>query len=76
MFEFLQWIGAVGGVGAVFAVMMFLVNRQTNKTMREDRKYMEDRMGDCLVAYNTVVKDNTKTLSELYTWLKAKNGSK
>ena len=44
--------------------------------MREDRKYMEDRMGDCLVAYNTVVKDNTKTLSELYTWLKAKNGSK
>lgn len=76
MIDFLQWIGAIGGVGAVFAVMMFLVNRQTNKTMRDDRKYMEDRMSDCLDNYNKSVTDNTKILSELYTYLKAKNGGK
>ena len=47
MIDFLQWIGAIGGVGAVFAVLMFFVYRQTIAQMREDRKYMED--SDCWV---------------------------
>ena len=72
--EFLQWIGAVGGVGAVFAVLMFFVYRQTNKQMRDDRKFTEDRMTKLIDDYNRTSSDNTKVLWELITWLKAKNG--
>jgi len=75
MIEFLQWIGAVGGVGAVFAVLMFFVYRQTIKQMREDRKYMEERMASLTTDYNNTTKDNTKVLTELFTWLKARNGT-
>lgn len=75
MIDFLQWIGAVGGVGAVFAVLMFFVYRQTNKQMRDDRKYMEDRLTKIVDEYNRASSDNTKVLWELITWLKAKNGS-
>ncbi len=76
MIEFLQWIGAIGGVGAVFALLMFYVLMRMFRVMREDRKYMEDRMQGSLDAYDSAVKDNTKVLSELYTYLKAKNGVK
>jgi len=76
MIEFLQWIGAVGGVGAVFAVLMFFVYRQTIKQMREDRKYMEERMASLTTDYNNTTKDNTKVLTELFTWLKARNGTR
>lgn len=74
MIEFLQWVGTIGGVGAVFAVLMFFVYRYTIRQMREDRKYMEDRMASCLKAYNKAMRHNTKVLAELITWLKAKNG--
>lgn len=74
MIDFLQWIGAIGGVGAVFAVLMFLVYRQTISQMREDRKYMEDRLTAVIDSYNEATQENTKILSELFTYLKAKNG--
>ena len=70
----IEYVGSIGGVGAVFGVIILLIYRQTVKQMREDRKYTEDRMSDVLSAYNTNTKENTKILSELYTWLKAKNG--
>ena len=70
----LEWIAGVGGIGAVFAVVMFFVYRMTIKQQREDRKYMEDRMSQILGEYNKAVQENTKILSELFTWLKAKNG--
>lgn len=83
MIDFLQWIGAVGGIGAVFAVLMFLVYRQTNKQMRDDRKYTEDRMVKLTDDYNERIQEtnesrdnNTKVLAELYTYLKARNGNK
>ena len=75
MIEFLQWIGAVGGIGAVFAIIMFLVYRQTTKQMRDDRKYMEDRLTQIIDAYNEATANNTKISTELMVWLKAKNGS-
>jgi len=75
MIDFLSWIGAVGGVGAVFAVIMFFVYRQTIKQQREDRKYMEDRLTKVIDDYNRTSSDNTKVLWELITWLKAKNGN-
>lgn len=73
---FLEWIAGIGGIGAVFAVIMFFVYRSTIKQQREDRKYMEDRMSQILGEYNKAVQENTKILSELFTWLKAKNGKK
>lgn len=75
MIDFIQWIGTVGGIGGVFAVIMFFVYRASEKRSREDRKFMEDRLTGVLEAYDKSTQDNTKVLSELYTWLKAKNGS-
>ncbi len=75
MIEFLREIAAIGGVGAVFAVLMFLVYRQTIRQMREDRKYFEDRMSDLTTDYNNTTTENTKVLTELFTWLRAKNGN-
>lgn len=76
MIDFLQWIGAIGGVGAVFAVLLFFILMRVFRIMRDDRKYMEERMKDCLDDYNETTRDNTKVLLELFTWLKAKNGNK
>lgn len=83
MIDFLQWIGAVGGIGAVFAILMFFVYRQTIKQMREDRKFMEERMVQLSDDYNERQQEtnksrdeNTRVLAELYTYLKAKNGNK
>lgn len=69
------------GLGAVFAGVMFAVYRNTIKQMREDRKYMEDRLTEVINDYNeacsstrSTLLENTKILSELYAWLQGKNG--
>lgn len=74
--SFLQWVGSIGGVGAVFGILMFFLLRETSRTARQDRKYMEDRLTGVLAEYNKVILENTKVLSEVFTWLKAKNGNK
>ena len=76
MISFMEWVGAVGGIGAVFAVLLFFVYRQTTRLMRDDRKYMEARMTTLVDEYNRTTSDNTKVLWELITWLKARNGNK
>ena len=76
MIEFVQWVGAVGGICAVFAILMVFICMKLLKIMREDRKFMEDRETGIIEAYNTATRENTKVLSELYTYLKAKNGSR
>ena len=73
----MDWIATVsqiGGIGGVLAVIIFLMYRTQDKQMREDRKYMEDRLNGIINSYNSVISDNNKVLSELITWLKAKNG--
>jgi len=74
--SFLQWIAGVGGIGAVFAVLMFFVYRQAVSQMRIDRKFMEDRLSSLLDNYDKTTKENSKILFELYTYLKAKNGNR
>lgn len=85
MIEFLQSVGATWGIGAMFAILMFFILMHVMKhyttVMREDRKYMEDRMTRLNDDYNERVQEtnrsrdeNTKVLTELITWLKAKNG--
>jgi len=75
MIDFLQWIGAIGGVGAVFAILMFFVLMKVFKIMREDRKYMEDRLTAIIDAYNKSTQDNTQIQEQVLTWLKARNGN-
>ena len=72
----LEYIGSIGGVGAVMATLVFLCYRHLVNQMREDRKYMEDRQQSALDGYRTAMTENTKILTELFTWLKAKNGNK
>ena len=70
----MEYIGSIGGVAGILAVLMFFAYRHLVNQMRDDRKFMEDRLTQVLNDYNGAFKDNTKILSELYTWLKAKNG--
>ena len=74
--SFVQWIGSIGGVGAVFGLLMFFLLRDTSRTARQDRKFMEDRLSSLLGDYNKATLDNTKILYELYTYLRLKNGNK
>ena len=80
MIDFLSWIGAIGGVGAVFAVLMFFIYRhdrgQSEERLRSDRKFMEDRLTGVLDSYNEATRENTRVNSELYAYLKARNGNK
>lgn len=70
----IEYIGSIGGIAGVLAVLMFLAYRYLVNQMREDRRFMEDRLTHVLDDYNQAFKDNTQMLSELYTWLKARNG--
>lgn len=78
---FLQWITGVGGIGAAFGLLMYFVLRANMQTMEKDRKASEEKLADlvkeyhttCLVTQNVIV-EHTKITTELYTYLKAKNG--
>lgn len=72
--DLIQYIGSIGGIAGVLALFMFLTYRSLVAQMREDRKFMEDRQGKTIESYNEAVSANTRVLSELFTWLKAKNG--
>ena len=81
MIEFRQSVGATWGIGAVFAVLMFFILMKVFKMMREDRKFFESQLTKVIDAYNKASKaqqkatiKNTKVQSELFTWLKGKNG--
>lgn len=74
--EFLDW-----GIAGVFAICMFLVYRRVCNQMRDDRKYTEDRLTGVIENYHEDSREhteakvkNTQVLSELITWLKARNG--
>ena len=81
--DFIQYIGSIGGIGGVLAVLMWIMIRYLVSQMREDRKFMEDRLTKILADYNELVKERNRVmmrhaevLTELITWLKTKNGSK
>lgn len=72
--DIIEYIGSIGGIAGVLAVLMFFVYRQ-------DRKSMEDRLTGLTDDYNKMAQErtealikHTQVLSELITWLKAKNG--
>ena len=78
-----QYVGSIGGVAGVLAVLMFYLMRHLINQMRDDRMFMEDRLTGVIKDYNDVCRSNqdalirhTQVQTELITWLKAKNGSR
>ena len=71
-----EYVGSIGGIAGVLAVLMFFLMRHLIQQMREDRKFMEDRLSGILKDYNSAMIDHTRVSSELYTYLKMRNGGK
>ena len=80
MNELFQLAASVGGIGGLVAVIILFLYRHDRKEslqqMRDDRKFMEDRLDKVITAYNETTSNNIKILTELYTYLRLKNGSK
>jgi len=74
--DILQYVGSVGGIVGVYGYLIFLAYKNTVKQMREDRRYMEDRLSKIIDSYNAASTENTKVLTELITYLRQKNGNK
>lgn len=81
MIEFLQSVGTTWGIGAVFAILMFFILMKAFRMMREDRKFMEDRLTGLVDKYDKTSRAQqrasnkaAKVMTELHTWLKARNG--
>lgn len=69
------------GIAGILAVALFFFLRHLVGQMRQDRKFMEDRMAMIIQQYHgdsehrtKAQEDHTKVLSELKTWLEARNG--
>jgi hypothetical protein len=73
---FIQYVGSIGGVAGVLAVLIFWAYKNANIQAREDRKFMEDRLSLIIKADQESREKNTQVLTELITWLKMKNGHK
>lgn len=76
MIEFLDL-----GVAGILAVALFFFLRHLVGQMRQDRMFMEDRMTIIIQQYHEdsehrtkAQEEHTKVLSELKTWLQARNG--
>ena len=76
IFQWLDW-----GIAGILAAIIFLAYRNLVKQLRDDRKYIEDRMAGLITDYTEVCKAQTDATvkhtaiqTELITWLKARNG--
>lgn len=74
--DMIQYIGSIGGIAGVLAFLIFLAYKNAVNQIREDRKFMEDRLSKIIDSYNAITSENTKMLIELITWLKIRNGNK
>jgi len=70
----LEYVGSIGGIAGVLAVIVFWMYKSQVNQMREDRKFMEDRLDKIIEADQESRERNTQVLTELIIWLKAKNG--
>lgn len=72
-------IAANYGAPCLLALVIFLMYRKDRKDheqqMREDRKFMEDRLTKLLEDDQKTRADHTTALTELITYLKLKNGN-
>jgi len=77
----IELLGSIGGVGAVMGFLIFLAYKYLVIQIQEDRKLSENRLTGLLKDYNEIcranaeaTKDLTRVSSELYTYLKMRNG--
>lgn len=70
----LQFIGSIGGIAGVLAFLIFMAYKYLVAQMREDRKFMEDRLTKIIGAYNKATTKNTKVQTELVTLIRRLNG--
>ena len=75
--DVLQIAGSLG-VGAFLGLIIFLMYRSDRKSsecqLREDRKFMEDRLTKILEEDQESRRENTRALSELTQYLRQSNG--
>jgi len=71
------------GIAGILAVALFFFLRHLVGQMRQDRMFMEDRLTKIIDNYREDIKANSENtskfagiLTELYTWLRARNGHK
>lgn len=66
------------GVGGILAVIIFFMYRKDRKTsenrLREDRKFMEERLTKIIHEDQNTRKENTVAVTELVTLIKRLNG--
>jgi hypothetical protein len=76
----IEVLNALAGLGAggILAAIIFFIYRSDRKAsecqLREDRKFMEDRLTLMLEQDQDTREENTKALSELTTLLNRMNG--
>jgi hypothetical protein len=76
----LQYVGSVGGVAGILAVLIFFAYKYLVNQMREDRKFMEDRLTSLIMEYNKTCSNHedailkqTQVLTELITYLRLRD---
>ena len=85
--SWIETVAQVGGIGAVFAVVMFWIYRHDRKAsedrQRDDRKFMEDRLTKVIDRYSEDSRHQTqvqsglsKSVEQLHEWLKGRNGNR
>jgi hypothetical protein len=72
--ELLQFVGSIGGIAGVLAFLIFKAYNNTINQIREDRRFMENRLTSLLERDLETREENTKTLSELTTLIIRLNG--
>lgn len=77
MIDLIQIVSSLG-VGALLGLIIFWMYRCDRKSsenkLREDRKFMEDRLTKILEQDQESRKENTKALTELIVLLRTING--
>jgi len=84
--SWIETVAQVGGIGAVFAIIMFWIYRhdrqESEKAQHEAHSFWENRLESLLTDYREDCRVHTEAsaklreaLTELTTWLKRKNGS-
>lgn len=78
MIDLFQIAASIGGVGALLALVIFWMYRHDRKSseykLREDRRFMEDRLTILLEKDQYTRQENTKALTELIVLLSRLNG--
>ena len=81
--SFIEYVGSVGGIAGVLAIVLLWWCKQLITQMKADRDYSETKHQNLIQDYNDAMTERNKVMiqsaqiqTELLTWLKARNGNK